>query len=210
MACGIEIEKQLIASGIPVIAGVDEVGRGALAGPVVAAAVILNFEDIPDGINDSKKLTRRQRERLSEEIKARALAFAIARVENTEIDRINILKASLQAMGEAVKLLRPPPGYVLIDGNQRIPHLPCPQRSIIKGDSLSASIAAASIIAKVERDQLMKEYDRDFPGYGFAAHVGYGTRRHQEAITRLGPSPIHRVSFHGVLTYQASLFYQNE
>ena len=207
MACDMKIETEISGTGIPVIAGVDEVGRGALAGPVVAAAVILHMGDIPAGINDSKKLSRRQRERLAAEIKARAVAFATARVDNTEIDRINILQASLQAMAAAVKLLRPQPGYVLIDGNQRIPQLLCPQRSIVKGDSLSASIAAASILAKVARDHLMKEYDRDFPGYDFASHVGYGTRRHQQAITRLGPSPIHRVTFQGVLTYQASLYY---
>ena len=209
MACDIKIESELAESGFPVIAGVDEVGRGALAGPVVAAAVILDFRDIPEGINDSKKLSSRQRERLAEEIQTRALAFALGAVDNTEIDRINILKASLQAMGAAVKLLQPQPAYVLIDGNQTIPHLLCPQRSIVKGDSLSASIAAASIIAKVARDQMMKDYDRDFPGYGFASHVGYGTRHHQAAITRLGPSPIHRLSFHGVLTYQASFYYRD-
>jgi ribonuclease HII len=206
MACDTKFEKRLIKSGFQIIAGVDEVGRGALAGPVVAAAVILNQADIPKGINDSKQLSKLQRERLSEEIKARARGFAIARVENTEIDRINILRASLQACLAAVKLLHPFPDHVLIDGNQRIPQLACPQMSIVKGDSLSASIAAASIIAKVARDQLMKEYDEQFPGYGFARHVGYGTRLHQEAITRLGPSPIHRLTFQGVRSFQASLY----
>jgi ribonuclease HII len=206
MACDTKFEKRLIKSGFQVIAGVDEVGRGALAGPVVAAAVILSHSDIPKGINDSKQLTKRQRERLAEEIKARARCFAIARVENTEIDRINILQASLQACLQAVKLLHPFPDHVLIDGNQRIPQLDCPQMSIVKGDSLSLSIAAASIIAKVARDHLMKEYDEQFPGYGFSQHVGYGTRLHQEALTRLGPSPIHRLSFQGVRSYQASLY----
>ena len=206
MACDTSFENELIRSGFPLIAGVDEVGRGALAGPVVAAAVILNPDDIPDGINDSKQLTRRQRERLSEQIKARARAFAVARVEHSEIDRINVLRASLRACLEAVKLLHPFPDHVLMDGNQKIPQLPCPQMSIVKGDSLSASIAAASIIAKVARDSLMKEYDEQFPGYGFARHVGYGTREHHLAITRLGPSPIHRLTFHGVRSLQASLY----
>jgi ribonuclease HII len=206
MACDTKFEKNLIKNGFPIIAGVDEVGRGALAGPVVAAAVILNHRKIPRGINDSKKLTKRQRQQLAEEIKASAKAFAIARIENAEIDRINILQASLAAMCQAVKLLHPFPDHVLIDGNQKIPQLLCPQMSIIKGDSLSTSIAAASIIAKVARDQLMKEYDEEFPGYGFAAHVGYGTRSHKEAIAKLGPSPIHRLTFQGVKSYQASLF----
>lgn len=213
MACDLTIERQLVNGGFPLVCGVDEVGRGALAGPVVAAAVIFNFggdsggdlRDIPAGINDSKRLTKAQRLRLAAEIRRYALAVAVARVESAEIDRINILKASLQAMREAVKLLQPQPAYALIDGNQPIPQLLCPQRTIVKGDSLSTSIAAASIIAKVARDQLMSDYDREFPGYGFAAHVGYGTPLHQQAITRLGPSPIHRMTFRGVLTHQASL-----
>jgi ribonuclease HII len=206
MACDTKFEKRLIKGGFQLIAGVDEVGRGALAGPVLAAAVILDYKKIPKGINDSKKLTKLQRERLSAEIFASAKAFAIARVENTEIDRINILKASLEACFQAVKLLHPFPDHVLIDGNQKIPQLICPQISIVKGDSLSASIAAASIIAKVARDNLMKNYDEQFPGYDFARHAGYGTRAHQEAITKLGPSPIHRMTFQGVRTYQASLY----
>jgi ribonuclease HII len=206
MACDTKFEKRLIKNGFQLIAGVDEVGRGALAGPVLAAAVILNYSDIPKGINDSKKLSKPERERLSAEIIARAKAFAIAQVENTEIDRINILRASLAACLQAVKLLHPFPDHVLIDGNQQIPQLHCPQMSIVKGDSLSASIAAASIIAKVARDNLMKDYDQLFPGYGFARHVGYGTRAHQDAITRLGPSPIHRMTFQGVRSFQASLY----
>lgn len=206
MACDTKFEKRLLKSGFQLVAGVDEVGRGALAGPVLAAAVILDYAKIPEGVNDSKKLSKLQRERLSAEIMASAKAFAIARVENTEIDRINILKASLAACLQAVKLLRPFPDHVLIDGNQQIPQLNCPQMSIVKGDSLSASIAAASIIAKVARDNLMKNYDAQFPGYGFAQHVGYGTRAHQEAITKLGPSPIHRLTFQGVRSYQASLY----
>jgi ribonuclease HII len=205
MECGTELEKQLLTEGYQFIAGVDEVGRGALAGPVVAAAVILNLDDLPSGINDSKKLTRRQREHLTTEIQARALAFSMALVGPQEIDRINILRASLNAMFSAVKLLNPPSDYVLIDGNQRISQLSCSQQSVVKGDNLSVSIAAASIIAKVARDKLMKEYDEKYPGYGFATHVGYGTRSHQEALTRLGPSPIHRLTFQGVRCHQLCL-----
>ncbi len=205
MKCGTKLEKQLLTEGYQFIAGVDEVGRGALAGPVVAAAVILNLDDVPKGINDSKKLTRLQRERLTEEIKARALAFSVAQIEPDEIDKINILRASLSAMFSAVKLLNPPSDYVLIDGNQRISQLSCSQRSVIKGDNLSVTIAAASIIAKVARDNLMKEYDEKYPGYGFASHVGYGTRAHQEALTKLGPSPIHRLTFRGVQFHQLCL-----
>lgn len=205
MKCGAKIEKQLLTEGFQFIAGVDEVGRGALAGPVVAAAVILNLKDVPRGINDSKKLSKVRREQLAVEIKARAVAFSIARVEPVEIDKINILQASLSAMCESVKLLNPPSDYVLIDGNQRISQLSCPQRPVVKGDSLSVSIAAASIIAKVARDELMREYEALYPGYGFAAHVGYGTRFHQQALTRLGPSPIHRMTFQGVRFLQLCL-----
>jgi ribonuclease HII len=205
MKCSTKLEKQLLTEGYQFIAGVDEVGRGALAGPVVAAAVILNLDDVPKGINDSKQLTRRERERLTDEIKARALAFSLAQIEPDEIDKINILRASLAAMFSAVKLLNPPSDYVLIDGNQRISQLSCSQRPVIKGDSLSVSIAAASIIAKVARDNLMKEYDEKYPGYGFARHVGYATRVHQEALTVLGPSPIHRLTFQGVRFHQLCL-----
>ena len=194
-----------MSSGIRFIAGADEVGRGAIAGPVVAAACILNLNDLPEGINDSKQLTRLQRERLAIEIERRAVAFSIYRIEHDEIDQINILKASLRAMELAIKALRPIPDYVLIDGHQRVPNLDCPQSAIIKGDCLSVSVAAASIVAKVKRDQWMREYDEQYPGYGFASHAGYNTRSHQEAIGRLGPSVIHRLSFRGVLFSQPSL-----
>jgi ribonuclease HII len=205
MACSATLERELLAEGCRFVAGVDEVGRGALAGPVVAAAVMLNLEDVPDGIDDSKKLTRLERERLAVEIEKRALAFQVARVEHSEIDRINILRASLRAMELAVKALQPPPEYVLIDGRNLVPRLQCPQVAIVKGDSRSVSIAAASIIAKVARDRWMREYDEQYPGYGFSSHVGYNTRDHQQAIARLGPSAIHRLTFHGVLFYQPSL-----
>ncbi len=210
MICGIEIEKGLHKQGYRLIAGVDEVGRGALAGPVVAAAVILDFADIPAGINDSKQLTKRRREQLADEIKARALAFSIACIEPATIDQINILRASLKAMATALKVLKPSCDYVLIDGNQKIPNLFCPYQTVIKGDCLSASIAAASIVAKVARDAVMSHYDALYPGYAFASHVGYGTRAHKEALTRLGPSPIHRLTFHGVRAKQLPLCLHSE
>ncbi|HWP44980.1 MAG TPA: ribonuclease HII [Blastocatellia bacterium] len=205
MPCDTRYEEELIAAGSRLIAGADEVGRGALAGPVVAAAVILDLANLPEGIDDSKRLSRERRERLAAEIKRRAIAISIARVEHDEIDAINIHHASLKAMGLAVKVLQPKPDYVLIDGRHTVPHLGCPQSAIVKGDCLSVSIAAASILAKVARDQWMVEYDRLYPGYGFASHVGYCTRFHQEAVARLGPSAIHRQTFHGVSTYQPAL-----
>ena len=206
MRCNTKFERRLVRDGYHVIAGSDEVGRGALAGPVVAAAVIFDLNrKVPSGINDSKQLTKLQREELAEQIKKRALAFSISRIEHDEIDQINILKASLRAMELAIKALRPPPDYALIDGHQMVPNLDCPQSTIIKGDCLSVSVAAASILAKVTRDQWMREYDEQYPGYGFASHVGYNTRAHQEAIDRLGPSAIHRLTFRGVLFSQAAL-----
>src|SRR6266404_8545583 len=205
MPCDTSFEDQFRASGAKLIAGADEVGRGALAGPVVAAACILNLDSVPEGINDSKQLTRLQRERLAGEIQERAIAYSVSRREHQEIDQINILKASLRAMELAIKALRPIPDYVLIDGHQRVPNLDCPQSTIIKGDCLSVSVAAASIVAKVARDQWMREYDEQFPGYGFGFHAGYNTRMHQEAIQRLGPSAIHRLTFRGVLFSQPAL-----
>ena len=205
MSCDTSFEDLCLADGAQFVAGADEVGRGALAGPVVAAACILNLRDLPDGINDSKQLTRLQRERLAGEIERRAIAFSVARIEHNEIDQINILKASLRAMELAIKALRPIPDYVLIDGRERVPNLDCPQSAIIKGDCRSVSVAAASILAKVKRDQWMREYEEQYPGYGFGSHAGYNTRIHQEAIARLGPSEIHRLSFKGVLFSQGSL-----
>src|SRR5438270_280705 len=210
MACDTSIESALFAAGYRLIAGADEVGRGAVAGPVVAAAVILSPFCVPDGINDSKQLTRRQRERLFEQITRSVLGFAIARIEHDEIVRFNIHRASLAAIGEAVKALNPIPDYVLIDGKFHAPQLTCPQSAIIKGDGLSVSIAAASILAKVTRDHWMYEADQQYPGYGFAQHVGYNTRAHQQALSQLGPSAIHRLSFHGVLARQAALDLQAE
>jgi ribonuclease HII len=206
LTCNARLERKLLKSGVEFIAGTDEVGRGCVAGPVVAAAVILNLKDFPDGLDDSKKLTRRMRESLATQIHELAVAFAVARVEHDEIDRINIHQASLKAMELAVKALQPAADYVLIDGRFKIPGIGCPQQAIVKGDGSSVSIAAASIIAKVARDSWMTQYAGEYPGYGFASHFGYNTREHQGAIARLGPSAIHRVTFQGVLSFQPSLF----
>ncbi len=190
-------ETQLQVLGFHAIAGTDEAGRGPLAGPVVAAAVILHPGQIIPGVTDSKKLTERQREKLFPMIMAEARAVAIGICDHDEIDRLNILRASLEAMKRAVTSLPVTADFVLIDGTFSIP-LDLPQQTIIKGDSLSLSIAAASIIAKVTRDRLMKDFAAFYPGYGFAEHKGYPTAAHREAVARLGPSPIHRKSFKGV------------
>lgn len=176
------------------IAGVDEVGRGPLAGAVVAAAVILNPDDPIEGLADSKKLSARRRELIAVEIKSRALSWCIARAECEEIDQINILQASLMAMQRAVNGLKIAADRALIDGN-RCPQLACPAQAIVKGDSLIPEISAASILAKVYRDQEMFEMDKIYPGYGLAQHKGYPTKQHLAALQALGPSPIHRRSF---------------
>ena len=176
------------------IAGVDEAGRGPLAGPVVAAAVILDPARPIPGLDDSKRLSPQRREALDVEIRARAAGWAIARVGIEVIEAINILEATMQAMREAVARLDPAPERVLVDGN-RCPDLPCPARAVVRGDASVAVIGAASILAKVARDREMVEMDHRYPGYGFARHKGYGTRAHREALLRLGPSPIHRRSF---------------
>lgn len=176
------------------IAGVDEVGRGPLAGPVVAAAVILDPAQPITGLADSKKLSEKQRERLSHEIREKALAWALGRAEVDEIDTINILQASLLAMQRAVAGLSLSPDFVLVDGN-RCPRLPCPSQAMIKGDQTEAAISAASIIAKVARDHEMVLLDAQYPGYGLAGHKGYPTRQHREALQQLGVSSIHRRSF---------------
>ncbi len=196
--CGDAFEQQAWQAGACLVAGVDEVGRGALAGPVVAAAVILDPRRIPDGLDDSKKLTRQQRERLDAAIRASALAWAVARIEAAEIDRINILAATKQAMRDAVLALTPTADYLLIDALM-LKEIALPQRAIIRGDAQSCSVAAASIVAKVARDSLMRDYDAVLPGYGFAKNVGYGTPDHLRGLRECGPSPIHRLSFRGVL-----------
>ena len=176
------------------VAGVDEAGRGPLAGPVVAAAVILDPAVPIRGLDDSKRLSPRRRVDLDIEIRERAVSYAVARADVEVIDAINILQATMQAMREAVGRLDPAPRQVLVDGN-RCPDLPCPVRAVVGGDATIAAISAASILAKVARDREMIEMDRRYPGYGFARHKGYGTRAHRDALLRFGPSPIHRLSF---------------
>jgi ribonuclease HII len=196
---GIEFENQAIADGYKFIAGVDEVGRGCLAGAVVAAAVVLDLsKPLPEGLNDSKKLSPKKRERIDEEIRLNAVCFAVAQVEAEEIDRINILQATKRAMIKAVGQLNPAADFLLVDALQ-LKELNLPQKAIIHGDAISASIAAASIVAKTYRDDLMRELDKIYPEYGFANHVGYGTRAHFEAIKKHGACPLHRKSFRGVL-----------
>jgi ribonuclease HII len=176
------------------IAGVDEVGRGPLAGPVIAAAVILDDENPIEGLADSKTLSATRREVLAALIKTRARCWALGRAEVEEIDRLNILQASLLAMQRAVVALPISPGLVLVDGNQA-PQLSCAVQTIIRGDATVAVISAASIIAKVARDAEMNELDRQFPGYGFLQHKGYPTAAHRAALETQGISPIHRRSF---------------
>jgi len=173
---------------------VDEVGMGCLAGPVVAAAVILNPNNIPDGIDDSKKLSAKKREKIAEEIRQRALAFSLAQASVEEIDSINIYHAAKLAMKRALEGLSLKPDYVLMDGRGTL-EIVTPHLAIVKGDSLSFSIGAASILAKVTRDRWMEEFDQTIPGYGFSKHKGYGSVYHRQCLTKLGPSSIHRRSF---------------
>jgi ribonuclease HII len=192
-------EDEARARGHRLVAGVDEVGRGALAGPVVAAAVILNPDaPLPEGLDDSKKLTAAARERIAEELKETALCYGVGLVPPEEIDSTNILIATRRAMSHALGELTPCADFLLIDALQ-LREVELPQRAIIRGDSISASIAAASVIAKTFRDALMRDYHHIYPQYGFAAHVGYGTRAHLEALRAHGACPIHRRSFRGVL-----------
>jgi ribonuclease HII len=189
-----QFECHVRQCGYQMIAGIDEAGRGPLAGPVVAAAVILPPDYRHPEINDSKQLTPGKRERLHEVIKADALAVGLGVVEASVIDRMNILQATLMAMRDAVLDLSLFPDYLLIDGKNRI-DIPTPQETIIRGDARSISIAAASIIAKVSRDRIMEIYHRQFPQYNFLKNKGYGTGEHREAIRRCGPCKIHRLSF---------------
>ncbi len=178
----------------PDLAGVDEAGRGPLAGDVVAAAVILDPARPVPGLRDSKKLTATRREALAELIRERALAWAVARASVAEIDRLNILRASMLAMHRAVQALQPQPGYVLVDGN-RLPRWSYAAEPVVGGDDRVPAIAAASILAKVQRDRELVELDGRYPGYGFAAHKGYPTRAHLAALRALGVTPVHRRSF---------------
>ena len=192
-----QYEAQARRGGARRVAGVDEVGRGPLAGPVVAAAVMLPAGFRPDGINDSKKLSALQRSQAFARICRRASGIGLGVIDAEVIDRINILQASLLAMATAIDQLDPQPDYLLVDGNQPVKR-PIPQMTLTRGDSRSLSIAAASIIAKVTRDRLMEDYHRRYPAYGFDRHKGYPTRAHREAVRKLGGCPIHRRSFKGV------------
>ena len=189
------IEARLAAKGCRLVAGADEAGRGPLAGPVVAAAVILDPENIPAGLNDSKKLTARRREMLFAEITTTSRAVCWHSANRETIDRLNILRASLDAMAHALAGLQTGYDHALIDGRDVPPGLAAPAQAIIKGDARSVSIAAASIIAKVIRDRMMVRSDAVFPAFGFAGHKGYGSRGHLDAIGEHGPCPLHRRSF---------------
>jgi ribonuclease HII len=188
------LEESARARGALRIAGLDEVGRGPMFGPVVAAAVILAPNCRIEGLTDSKKLTEKRRNQLDVEIRQNAVAWTIAAVDAATIDQINILRASLLAMRLAVEQLALTPDYLLIDGRDTI-DWPCPQQAVIGGDALSLSIAAASVLAKVYRDRMLVELDLEFPGYGLARHKGYCCPEHFEALARLGPTPLHRRSF---------------
>lgn len=196
---GLDFEKQAIADGYKYVAGVDEVGRGCLAGAVVAAACILDMSrDLPEGLDDSKKLTAAKREEIAEELKERVVAYSIGQIEAEEIDEINILQATKKAMLMAIDRLEPKADFLLIDALQ-LKEMRLPQKAIIKGDAISASIAAASILAKTYRDNLMREMCKIYPEYGFSKHVGYATKEHLDAIKKHGACSLHRKSFHGVL-----------
>lgn len=196
---GLDYELQARNQGYKFIAGVDEVGRGCLAGPVVAAACILDSrKPLPEKLDDSKKLDAATREKIAAELKETCIAYAIGQIEADEIDRINILEATKKAMLAAIAALQPNCDYLLVDA-LRLKQTPIPQRAIIKGDSISASIAAASILAKTYRDELMCRYHEEFPHYGFAEHKGYAAPIHLEALKQHGACVIHRKSFRGVL-----------
>ena len=188
-------EEGLMRDGYRLVAGIDEVGRGPLAGPVVACAVVLDPDNIPEGLNDSKQLTLLQREMLYELILASAVDIAVSSVSALEIDRTDIRKASLEAMRRAAHSLHCQPHFAIIDGRDVAPGLPCPGKAIVKGDARSVSIAAASIVAKVTRDRMMVAAGNRYPGYGFEFHAGYATAFHRKAIIGLGPCAIHRMSF---------------
>lgn len=189
-----DFEHEKRAMGYKYICGVDEAGRGPLAGPVFAAAVILPWDYEIDGVNDSKKLSKKKREKLFDEIIEHALAYSIQSRDNFVIDEINILAATMQTMKNAVEDLSITPDIVYVDGN-RIPQLSVPTEYVIHGDAVSASIAAASILAKVSRDRFMYEIDKKYPEYGFAKHKGYGTKLHYEKLREFGPCEIHRMTF---------------
>ena len=188
-----EYDKNILSNGRRYVCGIDEAGRGPLAGPVSVCAIVMPYDEMIDGVNDSKKVSPKKRDRLFDEIKARAISYKCVMLDNNVIDEINILEATKRAMREAVMSLSVEPDVVLIDAVKLA--LPYETRSIIKGDATSYAIACASIIAKVERDRLMDEYDKQYPEYGFSKHKGYGTKAHTDAIRAYGATPIHRKTF---------------
>ncbi len=190
----LKYERELIAEGYKLVCGVDEVGRGPLAGPVVCAAVIMPDGGYIEGVDDSKKLSKKKREELAQKIQETAVAYRICRVEPQVIDEINILQATRLCMKNAVEGLSVMPDFCITDGNMTL-DISIPQKSIVKGDALSYTIGAASIIAKVYRDKIMEEYAEVYPEYGFASNVGYGSAAHIEAIKKYGLTPVHRRSF---------------
>ena len=196
----LEYEKKLWDAGYEFVAGVDEAGRGPLAGPVYAAAVIFPKGLVIDGVNDSKKLTEKKREQLYDVIKENAIAYSIVSVDEKEIDEINILNAAMKAFKMALDELSQKADFALLDGN-RAPQMDIPYEAVVKGDAKVQAIAAASILAKVERDRYITEMDKIYPQYGFAKHKGYPTKDHKEAVAKYGPSPIHRLTFKGVSEY---------
>lgn len=187
-------ERALVKEGYKYICGVDEVGRGPLAGPVVCAAVIMPLDDIIEGVDDSKKLTAKKRETLSEIIRKKAIALSICRIEPQIIDEINILQATRLCMKNAIESLEIKPDFVITDGNMTL-DIDIPQKSIVKGDLLSYTIGAASIVAKQYRDKIMEQYDEVYPAYAFAHNKGYGTKAHIQGIIEAGICPVHRKSF---------------
>lgn len=187
-------ERRAAGRGFGAVCGIDEAGRGPLAGPVCAAAVILPVGCEIDGLDDSKKLTEKKRERLFDVVREKSRAYGIGWASEAEIDEYNILQATFLAMRRAVEALPVPADWAMVDGN-RMPPLPVPGETVVKGDGLSASIAAASVLAKVSRDRLLRELDREYPQYGFARHKGYGTKAHYEAVKQYGVLPVHRKSF---------------
>lgn len=212
MACTVRLERKALSAGFRLVAGLDEAGRGCLFGPVYAGAVILDPARPIRGLNDSKQICAERREELSILIRERAAGWAVASVDASQIDRINIYQASRLAMSLALSRLRPQPDYLLIDALKL--DTPITQEPVINGDALSRSIAAASILAKVARDACMTHWDRKFPGYGLAVHKGYATPAHLEALTQLGPTPHHRFSYApvraaaGLIPEQMTLFVQ--
>jgi ribonuclease HII len=196
LRCTWRFEEEARAEGRLAVAGMDEVGRGALCGPVVACVVILGDGFDSEGIDDSKRLTALQREDMAVRIRAKARAFSLGVADPKEIDRLNILRATYVAMQRAIAGLAVAPDLILVDALE-VPGVAVSQKGIVKGDALSVSIAAASVVAKVERDGMMREYDRRYPGYGLGHNMGYAADDHRDALRRLGPSEIHRRSFHG-------------